>query len=131
MLLLKNLLGNAMPSVGLPLRQKTFRRIWVSSLFSNLGQQFLAVAAAWTMLDMTHSPAWVASVQSASMLPIMILAVPAGAIADMYDRRKVAIAALTLALLGAMLLAILAATGLVTPIMILMCCLIVGSGVAL
>lgn len=114
-----------------PLRQKVFRRIWISSLFSNLGQQVQAVAAAWTMLQMTHAPDMVAMVQTASMLPVMLLAIAAGAIADMYDRRKVAIAALALSFSGATLLASIAAMGLISPPIILFCCFIVGSGIAL
>jgi MFS family permease len=124
-------LARPLAGVGLPLKQRTFRRIWLSSLLSNLGQQVLAVAAAWTMLQLTHAADLVAMVQTASMLPIMLLAVPAGAIADMYDRRKVAMGALTLSLSGAALLALLAAWGLIAPHLILMCCFIVGTGVAL
>ena len=114
-----------------PLRQRVFRRIWVSSLFSNLGQQVLAVASAWTMLQITHAPSMVAMVQTASMLPIMLLAIAAGAIADMYDRRRVAIAALFLSFSGAVLLATIAAVGAISPAVILICCFVVGSGIAL
>ena len=88
--------------MGAPLRQPVFRRIWTASLFSNLGQQVQAVAAAWTMLQITHAPHLVAMVQTASMMPIMLLAIAAGAIADMYDRRKVAMAALCLSFSGAL-----------------------------
>jgi MFS family permease len=124
-------IAKPLAGVGLPLRQRTFRRIWIASLFSNLGQQVQAVAAAWTMLQLTHSASLVAMVQTASMLPIMLLAVPAGAIADMYDRRKVAMAALALSLSGALLLAVLAMAGLITAHLILLCCFLVGSGIAL
>lgn len=117
--------------IGAPLRQRVFRRIWISSLFSNLGQQVLAVASAWTMLQITHAPYMVAMVQTASMLPIMLLAVAAGAIADMYDRRRVAIAALSLSFCGAVLLATIAAVGAISPNAILLCCFLVGCGIAL
>lgn len=123
--------NNAANHISAPLRQRVFRRIWISSLFSNLGQQVLAVAAAWTMLQITHAPDMVAMVQTASMLPVMLLAVAAGAIADMYDRRRVAIAALLLSFAGAVLLAVIAALGFVSPTAILLCCFIVGSGIAL
>ncbi len=124
-------LAKPLSGVALPLQQRTFRRIWVASLFSNLGQQMQAVASAWAMLQLSHAPVLVAMVQTASMLPIMLLAVPAGAIADMYDRRKVAMAALTLSLTGALMLATFAVTGLLAPPLILMCCFIVGAGVAI
>lgn len=112
-----------------PLREPVFRRIWVASLFSNLGQQMQAVAAAWTMLEITHRADLVALVQTATSLPMMLLAVAAGALADMYDRRKVALVALSVCFLGAAALAVAAGTGNVTPAVILVCCFVVGIGV--
>src|SRR3546814_16626059 len=73
-----------------PLREKTCRNIWTASLLSNFGQLILGVGAAWEMTRLTPSASMVALVQSALMLPLMLVAVPAGAIADMFDRRKVA-----------------------------------------
>jgi len=90
-----------------------------------------AVAAAWTMLQISHKADLVAMVQTASMLPVMLLAVVSGALADMYDRKRVAIAALTLSLSGASLLAGVAATGHISPTWILLCCFITGAGFAL
>lgn len=114
-----------------PLAEPVFRRVWIASLFSNLGQQMQAVAAAWTMLQITHQADMVALVQTASMLPMMLLAVAAGAVADMYDRRKVALAALVVCLAGAALLAGAAATGHMSPAMILLSCFILGTGATL
>lgn len=114
-----------------PLREATFRRIWCASLASNLGQQMQVVAATWTMLEITRQADLVAMVQTASMLPIMLLAIAAGAIADMYDKRRVALGALALSLGGAALLAVLAATGTVTPVLILASVFITGAGIAL
>ncbi len=114
-----------------PLREGTFRRIWFASLASNLGQQMQVVAATWTMLEITRRPDLVAMVQTASMLPIMLLAIAAGAIADMYDKRRVALGALVVALGGAALLAVFAAAGAVTPALILTSVFITGTGIAL
>jgi MFS family permease len=72
-----------------PLRHGTFRRIWLASLLSNLGLFIQGVAAAWAMTQMTSSAELIALVQTASMLPIMLTSLAAGAIADMYDRRIV------------------------------------------
>ena len=119
------------PGIMVPLQEKVFRRIWISSLFSNLAQQMQTVAAAWTMLQITHKAELVAMVQTASMLPIMLLAITAGAIADMYDRRRVALAALFMCVSGTGLLAFVAATGLISPPLILLCCFIAGSGISL
>jgi MFS family permease len=80
---------------------------------------------------MTSSADKVALVQTALMLPIMLISMPAGAIADMYDRRIVALVSLSIALTGATALSVLAWLGLVTPQILLAFCFIVGSGMAL
>lgn len=117
--------------IAAPLRHALFRRIWLASLLSNLGLMINGVGAAWAMTQMTSSADKVALVQTALMLPIMIAAMPAGAIADMYDRRKVALASLTLSLAGSTTLATLAHLGLVDPNVLLAFCFIVGTGMAL
>ena len=71
-----------------PLRHPVFRRIWLASLVSNLGILIQGVGAAWAMTQMTSSADKVALVQTALMLPIMLISMPAGAIADMHDRRR-------------------------------------------
>jgi MFS family permease len=114
-----------------PLRHSAFRRIWLASLLSNLGLLIQGVGAAWAMTQMTSSAGKVALVQTALMLPVMLIAMPAGAIADMYDRRIVALVSLSIALSGATTLAILAWLGLVTPPILLAFCFVVGSGMAL
>lgn len=72
-----------------------FRRIWSASLLSNLGLLVQAVGAAWLMTQLTSAVSIVALVQTALMLPVMLVSIPAGAIADMYDKRKVGIFALS------------------------------------
>jgi MFS family permease len=114
-----------------PLRHAVFRRIWLASLLSNLGLLIQGVGAAWAMTQMTSSADKVALVQTALMLPIMLISMPAGAIADMYDRRVVALVSLSIALVGATALAAMAWLGLVTPNVLLLFCFIVGSGMAL
>jgi MFS family permease len=121
----------ASDSVGAPLRHPVFRRIWLASLLSNLGLLIQGVGAAWAMTQMTSSADKVALVQTALMLPIMLISMPAGAIADMYDRRIVALVSLSIALCGATALSVLAWLGLVTPQILLAFCFIVGSGMAL
>ena len=74
-----------------PLRHITFRRIWLASLLSNLGILIQGVGAAWAMTQMTSSADKVALVQTALAAPVMLISMPAGAIADMYDRRIVAL----------------------------------------
>ena len=98
---------------------------------SNLGILIQGVGAAWAMTQMTSSADKVALVQTALMLPIMLISMPAGAIADMHDRRVVALISLAIALAGATVLTVLAWLGLVTPNILLALCFIVGSGMAL
>jgi MFS family permease len=117
--------------VGAPLRHATFRRIWLASLLSNLGLLIQAVGAAWAMTQMTSSADKIALVQTALMLPVMLISMPAGAIADMYDRRIVALVSLAFALSGAVALTTLAWLGLITPGTLLAFCFMIGSGMAL
>src|SRR5580658_617253 len=123
--------------IAAPLRHPTFRRIWLASVLSNpsvlsnLGILIQGVGAAWAMTQMASSADKVALVQTALSLPIMLIAMPAGAIADMYDRRIVALVALCIALSGATALAVLTWLGLVTPNLLLGLCFAVGSGMAL
>ena len=121
----------ATDGITAPLRHAVFRRIWLASLVSNLGILIQGVGAAWAMTQMTSSADKVALVQTALMLPIMLIAMPAGAIADMHDRRVVALISLGIALVGATVLTVLAWLGLVTPNILLALCFVVGSGMAL
>src|SRR5215207_8507185 len=118
-------------SIAAPLRHAVFRRIWLASLVSNLGILIQGVGAAWAMTQMTSSADKVALVQTALMLPIMLISMPAGAIADMYDRRIVALVSLAIALAGATALAVMAWHNLVTPNILLAFCFVVGCGMAL
>ncbi|MET0270094.1 MAG: MFS transporter [Sphingomonas sp.] len=114
-----------------PLRVKTFRTIWLASIFSNFGQLILGVGAAWEMTHLTSSAEMVALVQTALMLPLMLISVPAGAIADMFDRRRIALAGLGFATVSAMVLTTLSFFGLATPWVLLAFCSLIGGGVAL
>src|SRR6516165_221296 len=83
-----------------PLHHAVFRRIWTASLLSNLGLLIMGVGAAWSMTQMTASADKVALVQTALSLPVALIAAPAGAVADMFDRRIVGLVALTIAFAG-------------------------------
>src|ERR1700753_1224863 len=109
-----------------PLRHAVFGRIWLASLLSNLGLLIQGVGAAWAMTQMASSADKVALVQTALMLPIMLISMPAGAIADMYDRRIVALVSLSISLAGASALTVLAWLGMVTPNILLAFCFVVG-----
>ena len=121
----------AADGITAPLRHALFRRIWLASLLSNLGLLIQGVGAAWAMTQMTASADKVALVQTALMLPIMLISMPAGAIADMHDRRVVALISLSISLSGATALTLLSWFGLVTPQVLLGLCFVVGCGMAL
>ncbi|HUD28673.1 MAG TPA: MFS transporter [Novosphingobium sp.] len=114
-----------------PLRERTFRNIWVASLFSNFGQLFLGVGAQWEMTRLSNSPSMVALVQTAMMIPLMLVTLPAGAIADMFDRRRIAMTGLAFSAVSAALLATITFLGLTTPWVLLSFCVLIGGGVAL
>ena len=114
-----------------PLRERTFRTIWSASLISNFGHLILGVAAAWEMTRLTDSPEMVALVQTALMLPLMLVSVPAGAVADMFDRRRIALLGLAFSMISAAGLTLIAAFGAITPWLLLAFCVLIGGGVAL
>jgi MFS family permease len=114
-----------------PLRQKQYRRIWLASLLSNLAQHVQAVCVAWMMVQLTTDVAMISLVQTAMMLPHVILALPAGAISDTFDRRQIALVALMWTVVSAITLATLTLGHLMTPTVLLLCCLSVGAGLAL
>lgn len=76
------------PSIWQPLTNKLFLAVWLATLVSNIGTWMNDVGAAWLMTSITASPVMVALVQTATSLPIMLLAIPAGALADIVDRRR-------------------------------------------
>ncbi len=124
--------GDARPiGTFAPLRVAMYRKVWTASLISNFGQLILGVAAAWEMTKMATSPGMVAMVQTALMLPMMLVALPAGALADMFDRRKIAMTGLSLAIFFAASLALLSHFGLTTPWVLLASCSLIGAGVSL
>lgn len=75
-----------------PLRIKSFRRMWAASLFFGTANSMQIVASNWLMLQLTGSPLWVGLMVATPTLPLVLVAVPSGALADMVERRRVLIA---------------------------------------
>src|ERR1700756_1699548 len=71
-----------------PLREPLFRSLWIAAVISYTGSWMQNVATGWLMTSLTRSPMWVALVQVAVSLPVFLIALPAGALADIIDRRK-------------------------------------------
>lgn len=72
-----------------PLYRPAFRALWLATLISNVGGWMQDMGAAWLMTSLTSSPILIAMVQAAASLPVFFLAVPAGALADIVERRRV------------------------------------------
>lgn len=113
-----------------PLKHRSFRNIWVASVFSHFGHLILGVGVAWEMTRITDSPTMVALAQSALMAPYMLVAMMAGAFADIFDRRIIAMLSLAFAIIASATLTTLAFLGVTTPWMLLLFTVIVGCGVA-
>lgn len=71
-----------------PLQHSVFRAIWLATVVSNLGTWIQNVGAAWLMTSLSPSALMVALIQTATSLPMFLLSLPAGALADMINRRK-------------------------------------------
>jgi len=113
-----------------PLKVPRFRALWTASIFSNLGSFLQAVAASWLMLELTGSATWVGLMAASSTLPLLFLALPAGAVADIVDRRKVLLVAQVTMGLAAVAMAVLTMAGRMTPEMLLGLGLLLGVGLA-
>ena len=71
-----------------PLAQPTFAVLWVATILGNIGSFMRDVASAWLATDLSSSPAAVATIQAAATLPVFLLAIPAGVLSDILDRRR-------------------------------------------
>jgi MFS family permease len=80
--------GDGRPDPWQPLRANPFRRLWAAQLVSNVGTWMQTVGAQWLVVTLSGSAALVGLVQTASTLPAVLLAVPAGVVSDLVDRRK-------------------------------------------
>lgn len=82
-----------LPAALAPLRHSVFRMLWIANLVSNIGGWVQNTGAGWLMTSLSPSPLMVSLVQAASLIPVFLLALPAGALADQVDRRRFLIAA--------------------------------------
>lgn len=118
-------------SAWAPLRRPLFRALWIATLTSNIGTWMQNVAAAWLMTSLSPSPIMIALVQTATSLPIFLLALPAGALADIVDRRKLLLATQGWMLIMAALLGLLTLGGRITPSLLLLFTALLGLGAAM
>src|SRR5580658_351084 len=118
-------------SAWAPFRQRWFAAMWNAQFVSNVGSWMQTVGAQWLMLTLTGSAAYIALVQTAASLPVVLFAVLAGAIGDLVDRRRFLLIAQGFMLVAAVALGVLALAGLVTPWVLLALIFAVGTGQAL
>lgn len=114
-----------------PLRQPLFRALWIASLTSNLGTWMHEAAAGWLMTSLTSSPVVIALMQTATTLPIFFLALPAGALADGVDRRRLLIVTQALMFVAAATLGVVALADAMTPWLLLSLTFALGVGAAM
>lgn len=114
-----------------PMAHPVFRAVWFASLASNLGSLIQSVGAAWLMTSITNQADMVALVQASTSLPLMILSLTSGAIADNFDRRRVMLTAQFFMLAVSAALAACAWFGFITPWLLLAFTFLIGCGGAL
>ena len=119
------------PAALAPLKSPVFRGLWLAWLAANMTMWMNDVAAAWLMTTLTTSPVMVALVQTASTLPVFLLGLPSGALADILDRRRYFAATQLWVSINAVVLAGLSLAGLLTAPLLLLLTFSNGIGLAL
>lgn len=113
-----------------PLRIRLYRRLWFTSIFFGVGHTLQVVAGNWLMLELTGSPLWVGLMVASPHLPLLLLAIPSGAMADIIDRRRVLMLSSVLMGVSAVGMASLYLVGGLTPGRLLALGILVGIGIA-
>ena len=112
------------------MREPDFRRLWSAQFVSNIGSWMQTVAAQWVMLSLTTSALLVSAISAAASIPVLLLAVPAGALGDLADRKRLILATQLLMLLAAAALAVLSLASKLTPAILLALLFVIGCGTA-
>ena len=127
----RELAGESGASPFSPFRHGVFRSVWIATIASSFGGMIQGVGAAWMMVGLAASAQMVTLVQASVALPIVMLSLIAGALADILDRRLLMIVAQTFMLVISVALAALAWSDLVTPWILLLFTFLIGCGAAL
>ena len=118
-------------SAWAPFASRAFVWLWLANAVSALGTWIQNTASSWIMTDLAPSPMMVSLVQAAAQLPVLLLALPAGALADLMDRKRHLILTNTLMLAAAAILAIVAALGRLDSTILLLLTVLLAVGAAL
>ncbi|NVO17588.1 MAG: MFS transporter [Rhodoplanes sp.] len=123
--------GSATPGAFAPFRHKTFTVLWSATVISNVGAWMYNAAAGWLIAVLDPNPLTVSLVQVATMLPMALFALPAGALADIVDRRRLLIAVQAATLMASALLGLIVLVGGATPTLVLGFTFAAGVGAAM
>ncbi|MBD7953606.1 MFS transporter [Stenotrophomonas sp. Sa5BUN4] len=126
-----NTASPAAPGAWAPLQISMFRALWLAIMGSNIGTWVNDVAAAWVMAERTGSPLMVALVQSATTVPIVLLALVAGTLADIVDRRRYLLATQGWMLAVAGTMAVLTHLDMLSPTLLVVLTFCMGCGAAM
>ena len=114
-----------------PLHESVFRALWIATVVSNIGTWMQDVGEAWLMTSLTTSPVLVALVETAGSLPVVLVALPAGALADIVDRRRLLLVMQIWMFVAAGAMSILALMGQMSPSRLLSLTFLLGVGSAM
>src|SRR5665213_1320974 len=114
-----------------PFRHPAFAVIWTATLVSNVGGWMYSAASGWLMTSLDPDPFIVALVSAVSSLPICLFAIPAGALADIFDKRKFLIVVEILTTIVSAIYAVMVGVGLATPGNLLLFTFLIGAAGAL
>lgn len=114
-----------------PFGQPVFRMLWITWLMANVCMWMSDVAAAWMMTSLTATPLWVALVQTAASLPVFLLGIPSGALADILDRKRYFLITQIWVAGVASLLSLAIFMGVLSPLLLLLLIFANGIGLAM
>jgi MFS family permease len=120
-----------LPAALIPLRNSTFRTLWLANVVAWLGTWLQNTGAGWLMTTLAPQPLIVAMVQAATIMPVFLLALPGGALADIVDRRVFLIGTQVWTILAAIVLAVLTVAHAMTAFLLLALTFAIGIGAAL
>src|SRR5882672_1523511 len=107
--------AGSLASAWSPLRESVFRALWIATVVSNIGTWMQDVGESWLMTSLTPSPVLVALVETFGSLPVVLIALPAGALADIVDRRRLLLFMQGWMVVAAGAMGVLALMGQMTP----------------
>src|SRR5712691_13159756 len=117
-----------MASAWAPMQEPLFRSLWIASVISYTGTWMQNVGAGWLMTQLTMNPLMVGLVQAAGAVPVFLVILPAGALADMVDRRRFLLLTQGWMVLASATLGILTLTSCVGPWVLLLFTFLLGLG---